>query len=35
MVAVHVSDKNAGKLADFQVTLQDLVLGSFATVKQP
>lgn len=35
VVTMHMGDKNAAELADFQITPQDLMLGSFATVKQP
>jgi len=30
-----MGNENAGDLADFQVTPQNLMLGSFTTVKQP
>lgn len=32
---MHVGDKDAGDLANFQVTAKELMLGAFATVKQP
>jgi len=32
---MHMGDKNAGQLAHFQITPKHLMLGAFATVKQP
>jgi hypothetical protein len=35
MIAVHVGDKNAGELGEFELAAQKLVLGSFSAVKEP
>jgi hypothetical protein len=35
VVTVQVSDENAAELADFELAAEELVLSSFATVKQP
>lgn len=35
MIAVHVGNEDAAKLAYFEVTALELVLGSFSAVKEP
>ncbi len=35
MIAVHVGDKDTANLAGLEVAFEELVLGAFATVKQP
>jgi hypothetical protein len=35
MIPMHVGDKNTTYLANSQFAAQELMLGSFATIKQP